>query len=92
MKEIKNYPNAKHKNVRLYDHDRPFLEVVEDGIRVRQATEQGYAFCPVGGVFDISYPSSRLRRARVQGNGTISPALTCGIQNTLVIYEGTEDE
>jgi len=40
----------------------------------------------------MSYPSSRLRRARVQGDGTIAPALTCSTQNILAIYEGTSDE
>lgn len=45
-------------------------------IKIRQATKQGYIECPVGGVCDLSYPSSKIRRARVQGNGEISPALT----------------
>lgn len=30
-----------------------------------------------GGVADLSYPSSKLRRGRVQGDGWICPALTC---------------
>ena len=47
------------------------------GINVGQATKTGYIFCPVGGVFDMSYPNSKLRRGRVQGNGQISPTLTC---------------
>ena len=30
-----------------------------------------------GGVCDVSYPTSKLRRGRVQGGGDISPTLTC---------------
>ena len=30
-----------------------------------------------GGVCDVSYPTSKLRRGRVQGSGDISPTLTC---------------
>lgn len=36
-------------------------------IHVPQATRQGYAECPINGVFDWAYPSSKLRRGRVQG-------------------------
>lgn len=34
-----------------------------------------------GGVADFSYPTSTLRRGRVQGNGNISPTITtsCGV-------------
>ena len=28
-----------------------------------------------GGVCDVSYPTSKIRRGRVQGNGDISPAI-----------------
>lgn len=47
------------------------------GVNINQATKQGYIFCPVGGLFDASYPKSKLRRGRVQGNGKIVPTLTC---------------
>lgn len=30
-----------------------------------------------GGVCDVSYPTSKLRRGRVQGGGDVCPALTC---------------
>ena len=35
----------------------------------------------VGGVADLSYPTSKLRRGRVQGDGNISPTITtsCGV-------------
>lgn len=47
------------------------------GVNINQATKQGYIFCPVGGLFDASYPNSKLRRGRVQGGGKITPTLTC---------------
>lgn len=52
---------------------RPFLEIVNGGgisehlvLRVRQATAQGYIECDPGGVADLAYPSSELRRSRVK--------------------------
>ena len=44
-------------------------------IRIKQATKQGYILMKTGGVTDLSYPSSKLRRGRVQGEGQISPTL-----------------
>lgn len=49
-------------------------------IPIRQATQKGYIELTVsefgGGVCDLTYPTSQLRRGRVQGNGQISPTLT----------------
>ena len=45
-------------------------------VMIKQATKQGYIECEVGGVADFSYPYSKTRRGRVQGNGEISPTLT----------------
>ena len=47
-------------------------------IKIRQATKDGFIECPIGGVADLSYPTSLLRRGRVQGNGNISPTITTG--------------
>lgn len=50
---------------------------------VHANTKTGEQLCEVGGVIDISYPSSSSsRRGRVQENGTIAPTLTCGCENT----------
>ena len=38
-------------------------------IGVKQATGQGYIECRMGGVVDLSNPSSKTRRGRVQGGG-----------------------
>ena len=35
---------------------------------IKQATEKGYIECKVGGVADFSYPTSKHRRGRVQGD------------------------
>ena len=36
-------------------------------IGIKQATVKGYIECQVDGVADLSYPTSKLRRGRVQG-------------------------
>lgn len=57
-------------------------------LRIPQATKQGYVECPVGGVFDASYPTSKTRRGRVQENGEIAPTLTCNSEDAILRYEG----
>ena len=53
------------------------IEIDGNQIQIRQATTKGYIELPLErGVFDASYPSSKLRRGRVQGNGQISPTIT----------------
>lgn len=45
---------------------------------IKQATKTGWIKMKSGGVCDVSYPTSKLRRGRVQGGGgDISPTLTC---------------
>lgn len=45
--------------------------------RIRQATKLGYALLRNGGVADLTYPGSKTRRGRVQGDGgDIAPTLT----------------
>lgn len=43
---------------------------------IKQATKQGFIECVVGGVADLSYPSSKTRRGRVQEGGLICPTIT----------------
>lgn len=45
-------------------------------VAIKQATKQGYIECELGGVADLSYPSSKLRRGRVQENGNTCPTIT----------------
>lgn len=67
------YPDG--RLYRLYDTSRPFLQMMQDErgdtfLRLRQATELGYTDCPVGGVCDIAYSTSAIRRSRtVMGGG-----------------------
>lgn len=64
-------------------------------VKIKQATKTGFALCEVGGVVDLSYPDSKTRRGRVQGNGQICPTITsevmmiCKIElsNTVNIVE-----
>lgn len=44
-------------------------------IKIRVANKLGYELCEIGGVADLSYPSSRTRRGRVKENGRISPTV-----------------
>ena len=55
---------------------------------IPQATKEGYAVVPEGGVFDTSYTDSTTRRGRVQEGGTVSPTIMAS-QNELLRYEGT---
>lgn len=45
-------------------------------VGIRQAIQKGYIECEIGGVADFSYPTSKLRRGRVQGGGHVCPTLT----------------
>lgn len=45
-------------------------------VLVRQATQDGYVPCKIGGVADLNYVGSKTRRGRVQANGDVCPALT----------------
>lgn len=52
------------------------LLIEKDTVEVKQATKEGSITCKIGGVADLSYPTSKDRRGRVQGMGEISPTLT----------------
>lgn len=61
-------------------------------IRIPQATARGYIECPVGGVFDFTYPTSKLRRGRVQEGGRVTPTITSSGELLRVIsYERKEN-
>ena len=88
----KDYESGKIKKQRK---DMQELEPREDGITntlttaqkdnyvaIPANTKEGVIECELGGVIDISYPSSTTRRGRVQDGGTDSPAVTCGVEHT----------
>ena len=70
---------------------RPFLEIAGVGgqtvLRIRQATEQGYIECDPGGVFDIDYPDSKTRRARVTDRGRCCGTIMTGNSSLCVFIE-----
>ena len=43
--------------------------MAEKYLWIKQATKDGYIKMKSGGVCDVSYPTSKLRRGRVQGGG-----------------------
>lgn len=53
-----------------------YLYLVDETVKIKQATKEGYIECKLGRVADLSYPNSNTRRGRVQGKGQISPAIT----------------
>lgn len=55
--------------------------MVMESIKIKQATKDGYIECKVGGVADLSFPSSTTRRGRVQDNGDTCPTLMSGEQD-----------
>ena len=57
------------------------IKIKDNIIKLRQATKQGFVEIPIGGgktVADLSYPKSKLRRGRVQGEplGSVSPTVS----------------
>ena len=64
----------------------------EDILLVRQATKKGFIEVNKGGLFDSSFPKSKTRRGRVQGNGgDISPTLTATASDSILRFEGFKD-
>jgi DNA (cytosine-5)-methyltransferase 1 len=67
-------------------------------VAIKQATKKGYIECEVGGVADLSYPTSKTRRGRVQDGGNISPTITatetgvCKIDEDLRVRKVTPKE
>lgn len=68
------YMDNCYKTVKAEKDD---LGVVES-VKIKQATKDGYIECKVGGVVDLSFPSSTTRRGRVQDNGDTCPTLMAG--------------
>ena len=54
-------------------------------MKIRNATKQGWIDCPIGGVLNIAFPESKLRRGRVIENGTICPTLDTGCEVGVVV-------
>lgn len=64
----------------------------QSSLKIPQATKIGWIEVRRGGVFDWSYPTSLLRRGRVQGKyGDICPTITCNPE-CLYVYEIIESD
>lgn len=65
--------------------------MVDEPLRIPQATKQGYVEVMPGSLFDMSYPESKTRRGRVQEGGTVSPTLMASGEGSC-LYEGKEEQ
>ena len=74
MNELQNRLEKRREEKRREEKRRE--EKRREYVGIKQATQQGYAVMEVGGVADFLYPTSKLRRGRVQGGGQISPTIT----------------
>ena len=63
-------------------------------LRIKQATKCGWIECDSGGVADLSFPTSKTRRGRVEERGQICPTITTtgGLHRLIVNKNGTEYE
>lgn len=82
---IKQYPRGFNDGFEYKDGYAPTVTrssfennnfVVEPTLKIPQATEKGYVEVKPGSIFDGSYPESKTRRGRVQGDGQICPTIT----------------
>lgn len=64
-------------------------KIIEEiqSVEIKQATKDGSIPCKIGGCFDNSFPSSKTRRGRVQGNRDIVPTLTAGSSENINYIE-----
>lgn len=108
VKEIgyikKTEDGKKHQSNTVYDSDHIGRSLCACDykspmmVNIKQATKQGYIECEVGGVADLSYPDSKIRRGRVQNNGNVSPTITatetgiCRIESPIRIRKLTPKE
>ena len=64
----------------------------KDILLVRQATKKGFIEVKEGGLFDSSFPKSKTRRGRVQGDGgSLCPTLTASASDSIMRFEGFRD-
>jgi DNA (cytosine-5)-methyltransferase 1 len=61
------------------------VKKVEGGYKVKQATKKGYEIANEGDCVDLSYPTSKTRRGRVQHE--IAQTITCNSDLWVVVEE-----
>lgn len=62
-------------------------EGTQNYVLIPSNTQDGYSELEIGGVCDLSYPTSKTRRGRVQENGKVTPALTRNTESSLFRIE-----
>lgn len=62
-------------------------EGTQNYVLIPSNTKDGYSKLEIGGVCDLSYPTSKTRRGRVQENGKVTPALTRNTESSLFRIE-----
>lgn len=60
---------------------------IDSKLHLRVNSSVGFVEVPNRSVLDVSYPSSILRRGRLQGGGNVSPTLTSGGGGQLIVIE-----
>lgn len=73
IKVIGTMPGYELAN-RVYDKNGVSPKIMEC-VKIKQATKKGYIDCKIGGIADLSYPTSKTRRGRVINNGEVSPTI-----------------
>lgn len=66
--------------------------VLEETIKIKQATKKGYIECKLGGVCDMSFPDSKSRRGRVQEGGDVCLTLMAGNSEIVKIEKNITDK
>jgi DNA (cytosine-5)-methyltransferase 1 len=95
---------SKHQAGSVWDTEglSPTLDTMQGGwrqpciidatklLKVPQATKSGYIDMELPGVADLSYPSSKTRRCRVQEGGKISPCIAATQQDICYIENNND--
>lgn len=80
----KDVPDQYYIDLEKY---KDIVSIVNGKIRIKQATKLGYIEMDPCGICDLSYPTSKTRRGRVQGGGKICPTLTASVQGLVYFDE-----
>lgn len=65
--------------------------LLDEPLRIPQATKKGFIEVMPGSLFDMSYPESKTRRGRVQEGGKVSPTLMASGEGSC-LYEGKVEQ
>ena len=82
-------PNHQYREIEGCLSGVVFL-IEETDMKINNATTKGYAEVREGEVFDLAFPESKTRRARVIDNGKTAPTLDTACEVGFVEQEGKE--